>query len=124
MAFLDVFEASNDVLLVKRTSPFTQKLYDFSKLHRFNPRNLFERFHRMMRNPKIRIVEDYELVGIPDELREACPDEDVYLVELAAVSADKLIVTTDQKFHSAVNGKHGFTLRLADKFLDEYLGNG
>jgi hypothetical protein len=120
MDFLDAFEASNDILLVRIESPFTQKLYDFSKRYQFNPRNLFKRFHMLMRNPKIRIVYENELVPLPQELVQACPTEDLYLIELAAVSIDKHIVTTDQRFQAAINGIHGYTLSLATEFLEEY----
>lgn len=123
MNFLDAFEASGDLLLVRRASPFTQKLYTFSKQHHFDARNLFRRFHKLMRDPKVRIIDESELVQIPSDLKDACPPEDLYLVELAAVGNDKLIITTDSKFLNAVNGKHGFSVRFADDFLADYLAS-
>jgi predicted nucleic acid-binding protein len=74
-----------------------------------------------MRDPRIRIVDEFEIQLLPQDLLDCCPRKDVYLVELAAVSNDKTIITTDTELAASVDGKHGLRVILLENFLASYL---
>ena len=73
-----------------------------------------------MRDPRVvRLVYEQEIVRLPGDLEEAVPRKDLYLVELAAVSPDRTIVTTDCDLRERVNGLEGFHVLLLEEFLQE-----
>lgn len=118
---LNSLEARGDLLVVRGTCPFTTKLYQLSKRYGPVPRSLLRRFHSIMRDARrVRIVEESEIQQLSAELNDACPPEDIYLVEVAKITESRRIVTTDEKLIARVNGREGLILiRVAD-FVRDY----
>ncbi len=72
----------------------------------------------------VRLVDEDEISPLSSSLGPIVPRKDVYLVELASVTADKTIVTTDRALHDQVHGRQGFQVLLLDEFLKSYLASG
>jgi len=120
-AILDVLEARGEVLFVRRKSPWVDKLYRYANQSARERRRLVRRFFLLMRNPAVvRLVDEEEIGNLPALLEEVTPRKDRYLVELAAVSRDRTIVTTDSALRAAVDGNCGIRVLLLEEFLEEY----
>lgn len=118
---LDAVERRGDLLVVRQGSPFVQKLYRYSKQYQTQRRPSFRRFLRLMVNSAVvRQVSEDEITRLPPEVENAAPRKDLYLVELAVVTADRTIVTTDEPLKEAIDGEGGIRVLLLDEFLNSY----
>ena len=122
---LDVLEVKGDRLVIKRKSPFVQKFNRLNKLHG-NPgqpsRPWFKRFSLLMRAPSsIRLVDEHEIPELPKWVSEVVKDGDLYLVQTAALTNERTIVTTDAPLRDSLNGKDDFRVVLLEDFVAEYL---
>lgn len=119
---LDALERRCDTLCVRRESPFIRKFYRYNKLHQHRARPLFRRFALLMYNPKIRIVEEGEIQDVAPAIAQDVSVDDRYLVELAAVTRDRIIVTTDVALSECLHERGGFAAILLEDFAKQYLG--
>ncbi len=119
---LDCLETKRDVLAVRYRSPLVSKFYRYAKLHPIPPDNTpFKRFFMMMRDPaKVRLVYDQEIVPLPQDVAALVPDDDLYLIELANVTTEKTVVTTDETLQKRLNGVAGFRVLVLQEFLEYY----
>ena len=85
-------------------------------------RQISQLFHSLLRdsNRVVRTTPE-DLPPIALELREKTPPEDLYLV-LAYLATDAdLLVTTDEKLHSALAQRDEVDCRLRNEFLVSYM---
>ena len=129
LRLLDAIETKGDQIVIKRPSPFTEKFYRLNKLYgnqgQPSSRPVFRRFALLMRDDRrVRLVEEEEIQSLPEAVLEFVDPEDRYLAEIAALTRERTIVTTDTKLKDKLNGKDGFRVTLLDEFLEEYLPKG
>ena len=122
---LDTIEAKGDQIVIKRRSPFTEKFYRLDKLYgnQGQPcRPVFRRFALLMRDDRrVRLLDNEEIQPLPEAVLELVDLEDRYLAEIAALTTECRIVTTDTKLKGKLDDKEGFRVTLLDEFLREYL---
>jgi len=122
---LDAVETKGDQIVIKRRSPFTEKFYRLDKLYgnQGQPsRPVFRRFALLMRDDRrVRLVEEEEIQPLPKAVLELVDPEDRYLAEIAALTTERRIVTTDTKLKGKLDDKERFRVTLLDEFLREYL---
>lgn len=119
---LDTVERRGDVLVVRQRSPFIDKLYRFAEQWPERP-SLFRRFFLLLHNTSaVRLVYEHEIRPLSARLEGIVPRKDLYLAELAAVTSDRSIVTTDQTLKDRLDGQEGFRVHLLDDFLVSYQG--
>jgi len=120
---LDAFESKSDRLVVRRKSPFMQKFYRFSKLYGRvgqRSRDVFRRFFLLLPSDKIWLVDEDEIQPLANAVLDVVNDDDIYLVELAKLTQERTIVTTDRRLRDALDGKEDFRVILLDDFIAEY----
>jgi len=124
---LDELEAKNDRLVIRRKSPFIRKFYALNKLYGAvgqASRPVFKRFALLRFSPeRIRIVDEHEIQSVLGAVLDGVDNDDHYLVELAAVTEDKTIITTDTQLRDVLNDKEGFRVTLLGDFVSEYLAS-
>jgi len=60
------------------------------------------------------------LCPLPEDLRQQTPNDDIYLVETAMNTQDKLILTTDGRLKEKLSGWQELNIQLVDEFLQKY----
>ena len=67
------------------------------------------------------LVTTRNLPPIAQKLQEQTPPEDLYLVLAYVATAADLLVTTDEKLHSALAQHDGVNSQLRNEFLTSYM---
>ena len=101
-SFLDLLEGRGDLLIVRRHSPFSRKMYQLMKMAGKPVKRLYLMFFDAN---KVRLMHEDEIEPLPDDLRNLTPNDDVYLVETALAVPGAVIVTTDAKLKASLEGK-------------------
>jgi len=122
---MDRLEERGDKFVIRRRSPFISKFYRFNKLYggQLSPAHaLFRRLFLMTLDPaRTRLIEEHEIFQLPSEIVAIIPPDDLYLLETANLTPERLIVTTDGRLREAVHGHHGFQLVMLETFVRDYL---
>jgi hypothetical protein len=124
--FIEILIRNDLKMIIGRTNPFTKKFYKYWKNYENNStcRSNFKRLFNLMRDSnKTIIIEDDELGEIPQEISNEVPEDDQYLVKLAAsaliLKNDPIIITTDNRLVQALNGKSSIRLSLLTDFIKD-----
>ena len=121
-----LLESEHRIVLL-RQSPFTQKLNAYRREFHYHPMcQLYLKifFSQVVENPdKCRILETAPMLPEETEARLAVGNfgSDRYLFQSAADTAQRLIVTTDQKLIDHMNQKDGFNLILPEELFQIYI---
>lgn len=122
---LDIIESKGDKIAVGLGTPFTRKFYKLNALYGgpgrpFRP--IFRRFNLLLYNSSVvRLISAHEMAAVPDYLAAAIHADDLYLVQVASMTTDRTIVTTDETLRGNLNEKEGFKVFLLDEFCGHYL---
>lgn len=111
-------------ILIRRPSPFVSKFYKYHKLFGWD-QDFKERFKKinllLFHNPdKTKILDDNDVTALPKELRSKTHHKDIYLIELAYCSADRIVVTTDEDLKKSLKDEGELRIYLPDEFLAEF----
>ena len=119
--FLISFARSNDGLVIPAEERWNDKAFRLMRIPDPLVRQLSQLFHRLMRDSNRAIRVATEGIGpIEEDLREQTPAEDLYLVLAYISSGADLLVTTDEKLHSALTQQGDVNCRMRDDFLPSY----
>jgi hypothetical protein len=120
--FLVSFHRSDDRLVTPPKRRWNEKAYRLMQTTDPRGRQISQAFHSLLRdsNRAVRHTPE-DLPAISQELQELTPPEDLYLV-LAYVATDAdLLVTTDEKLHSALAQRPEVDCQLRNDFLVSYM---
>ena len=120
--FLTSFDRSNDKLVIPTEDRWTQKAYRLMRMTDIPGRQVSKIFRSLFLNSDRALhVKRGDPPPIDQELQEQTPPEDLYLV-LAYVATDAdLLVTTDEKLHSALAQRDEVNCQLRTEFLASYM---
>ena len=118
--FLNAFRASNDKLVLPRESRWTQKAYRLMTQTDARLRNTANQFRALVYDSDRVVDVRMQEGGVPEELADALPAEDAYLVEAYMAAGADVLVTTDEKLHEALVDSKSISCQLREEFLDGY----
>ncbi len=112
--FVDLLDKHLFVIVVRGSSPFIKKLYNYG--NQFHPhfRPIFSLFRD---SSKVKIVPENEISPLPPETKTLFPEDDVYLVELALSSSGRIIVTTDSPLKEKLEQSTDIKTYLLEEFI-------
>lgn len=122
---LDILErmkVRGDVLVVAHGSPFFQKLCGLNKGQVSPGLRLF--FRILYDSDRVQFVYPDKMPPMDTAVLETIPTKDRYLVHIMSITRDKVLITTDGPLWEAVNRIEGYTARLLEDFIPEYLKRG
>jgi len=67
---------------------------------------------------KVRLLEEHEVIPLPETLTEVVPDDDQYLVEAALATMPSVLVTTDGRLYDILRGRAEVEVRLFQEFFE------
>ena len=130
VSFLEKFLKKKDVLYIKRPSPFLDKIFTYGKeyqTHRdvYTIRVITDFIKQVILNSEkcVFVDDDCELENaVLDKLNEANTNfaSDTYLFEAASGTANKLIITTDDKLCRQMHAVAGYQVINLKDFLKDY----
>ncbi len=117
--FLDRVEAEERLLGIRRHGRLAQKILSAMA----DPHARAKRLKLILfEESKVRLVEEQEIVTLPQELQAVVPSDDLYLVETAFSVKPCVVVTTDTPLRDILVGYGNSEIQV--RLLDEYLGEG
>lgn len=114
--FLDLIEARRDLLVIRKRSPFVSKLT--RSLHGSQPGTKRLWWLMLYDADKVRLLEEHEVIPLPETLTEVVPDDDQYLVGAALATMPSVLVTTDGRLYDILRGRTGVEVRLFQEFFE------
>lgn len=123
--FLNAFLKKQDKMVIKRKSPFANKLCDY--LHRFGwddcSRKRFSDLYNLvfLDSDKTIIADESDLRDLPKDIVAKTPADDIYLVELWYSNQERVVLTTDTKLKEKLKDVIGLKICLLPEFLQQYL---
>ena len=120
--FLDAFHSSSDQLVLPSEPRWIRKAYQLMTQTSPMLVQISKQFQSLLQDSE-RTIDSRNLdeVGIPQELLDQVPGEDVYLV-LAYLSAGAdLLITTDQGLFDSVANSELVSCQTRGEFLSSYL---
>ncbi|MFH1318699.1 MAG: hypothetical protein ABIH71_06760 [Candidatus Omnitrophota bacterium] len=125
--FIDIWINRCDRVLIRRPSPFVNKFYRYWKSIE-NDQASRKRFKLLnsllfLNSDKTRIIDDADVQPLPMELSQKVPMDDKYLIELAYVSTDKIVITTDAKLKDKLKDEQALKIYLLEDFIKEVKAN-
>lgn len=121
--FIDIWIKRCDRVLIRRTGPFVNKFYRYWKSVENDQasRKRFKLLHSLLflNSDKTKIVDDTDVQPLPTELSQKVPMDDKYLIELAYVSTDRIVITTDAKLKDKLKDEQALKIYLLEEFIRE-----
>ncbi len=126
--FLNRFHEKGDKIFVRRTSPFLNKIYKFSKDYQ----NYHDTFLQLTDFFKLVLLDSEKCFFVDDDdfelsdlIRKKLIEtgnyvSDTYLFEAASLTDSKLIITTDERLQAFMKNEPSFKIVLLDDFLLTY----
>lgn len=115
-SFLDRVEQRGEILALRRHGALVRKLYQAMR----DPQKRAKRMRMMLFDlDKLSLVEEHEILELPEYLQREVPEDDRYLVETAFSKRPCLLVTTDRKLWQTLSRQQEFQVQLLDEFLRE-----
>jgi hypothetical protein len=121
--FLEHLKNKPDKLVIKRKSRFSDKYYWYMKEgeHDDRSKEISKFLGYLLRDSnKTTIMEEEEVPQIPEDIKEDCPADDIYLIELALFSKDRTIITTDRKLKEKMNSCSILKILIFSDFIQTY----
>lgn len=110
-----------DKIVIGRATPFVSKFYHHMGSFGWDPdfKKRFSKLNQLLfyNSDKTIIIDDTSAKPVPKEIEEKTSQDDRYLIELAYSSADRVIVTTDQRLRDNLQGQFNLKIYLPDEFL-------
>ncbi|MEM3341137.1 MAG: hypothetical protein QW728_00425 [Thermoplasmata archaeon] len=124
-SFLEKVFEKCDKLVTLEDAKFTKKIWNMSKesVHWDSARRKAARYffrYFLYNSNKFSILKKTSIIPISDELRRKVPEDDVYLVDTAINTKDRLILTTDSRLKEKLSITTEVKVILLDDFLSEY----
>lgn len=97
--FIQFWVSGNNKIVIRRPSPFLEKYYKYMKQCEsdLDCKRIFSSVKYLFYNSdKTIFIDDENVVTIPSEVAKITPTDDLYLIQSAYSSNDKIIVTTDE----------------------------
>lgn len=117
--FLDAMEKRADRLVIRKPIVFTGKLYKYAE--QTEHEKAFTRVFRIMLDlTKVRLVDSTQIPKLESALATKIPADDLYLVELAYHTSDRIIITTHRKLATILKAETDLKVFLLDDFLENY----
>ncbi len=125
LRFVKAWVRRCDRLLLRRPSPFVRKFYRFMKSFG-GDLEFKERFSKLnsllFRNSlKTRILDDDDVMSLPEEVADMVPSDDRYLIEAASCSEERVLVTTDQRLRDRLAHWTRLAVYSPAEFLAKFL---
>jgi hypothetical protein len=122
--FVNAWVEKSDRVIIRKTSPFTRKLYNYMDQCRGYQICLgrFRALNNLFRDSdKTRMLDDCDISEIPENLAAKTPTDDRYLVELWYSVPGSVIVTTDSKLRNKLIEYDSFAkIYLLEEFFRTY----
>lgn len=114
--FLDKVESRGDLLALRRHEPLVRKLYRAM----LDPQKRAKHLRLMLFDSnKVSLVDEHEIVELPEHLERQVPQDDRFLVETAFSRRPCVLVTTDGQLREILRPQQEFQVQLLDEFLRE-----
>jgi hypothetical protein len=119
--FLFAFNSSGDRLVIPPQRRWNEKAHRLMRMTDPRGRQISQSFHSLLRdsNRAVRPTPE-DSPPISQELQEKTPPEDLYLVLAYVATNADLLITTDEKLHSALAQNDEVNCQLRDEFLTSY----
>jgi len=121
--FLQFLKNNNFKLVIDWKCPFIRKFqtfWDASKAD-YQSHSLFKiLYHLLIDSNKVKYVELDDVSILPDEVVKCCPGNDLYLMQLAFNSKDRVIITKDEKLIEKMSVYPELKIMSPEDFLKRY----
>lgn len=125
--FVNAWVEKCDKVVIRRTSPFTRKLYRYMDQCRGYQICLgrFRALNNLFRDSdKTRMLDDCDISEIPENLAKIVPYDDKYLVELWYSVPGSIVITTDAKLkEKLLEHDPSAKIYLLEEFLISYVSH-
>lgn len=122
-SFIRSVNNNSHILVIGHNNSFTNKFYKYMKIYGWDIdfKNRFQKIRKLLFYDSLRtlIIDESELAILSEEIVSITPADDLYLVELAFSTEDKVIITTDNRLKEALNKVPELSIVLLDDFLKE-----
>jgi hypothetical protein len=117
--FVNAFLRKSDKMVIKRKSPFAEKLCAY--VHR--SWKVFSRLHKLvfLDSDKTLIADESDLQDLPKDIAAKTPSDDMYLIELWYSKQDRIVLTTDARLQDKLKDIPGLKICLLQEFLPAYI---
>jgi predicted nucleic acid-binding protein len=118
-----VFEVC-DKMVLREDTPLTKKIYNLSEESSYavpKKQAFIKWFMKafLYNTNKVKWVQESDIVPIPETTKKDIPDtEDFYIIEMAHSTADKILITSDQKLKATLEKYHA-VLKISVYFADD-----
>ena len=121
--FLTSFAVSNDRLVIPNEERWKRKAFQLMELSHPLGRDFSKLFHGLLRdsNRAFLVTDEDEAPPISQELQNQTPPEDLYLVLAYVATNANLLITTDEKLHSALAQHDEVNCQMRNEFLTSYM---
>lgn len=123
--FLVCLQNKQFKIIVNWSSKFKEKFYHFWEDSKHDDRSniLFKLLSYLLFNSdKTELLMRNGIELIPSEIIKICPDDDLYLLELAYYSKDRIIITMDERLIDRMKGHSDIRFFLPEEFLKNCCG--
>ncbi len=119
--FIQFISDNEHQIVIGRDNNFVSKFHQFMKQYGWHSdfKRRFKKLRQLLFYDSIRtlIIEKSDLANVDGNIESLTPEDDLYLVELAFSSEDKIIVTTDTRLKSALESVHNLDVILLPDFM-------
>ncbi len=124
--FITCIKKKDIKIIINWECPFIKKfqlLWDASKQDQVSSA-LFKTLNYLMLNSeKVKYTEFDDIRTIPKEIVDLCPDDDLYLMQLAYHSQERIIITKDIRIFEKFKERAEIKFLTPEDFLERYSGS-
>lgn len=124
LKFLEKLLQKSDKLVTLRGGPLNRKIFrmaEESATWDSAGRDFVKWFMgEFLNSENFLMLYESNLQPLSKELEQETPSDDLYLVKTAINTADRFIVTTDNRLKEKLSHRQELTIRLVDEFLQQY----
>ncbi len=121
--FVDAWESRCDKLLIRFHTPFFRKFHGYMERFHWSiaSKRRLKRLRFLFYNSnKTRIIDDNDVTPLSPEVQAKTHHKDIYLIELAYCSPDRIVITTDERLKESLKDEEDLTIYSPDEFLSEF----
>jgi hypothetical protein len=96
----------------------SEKSGNWEPARRLAARYFFKSF--LWNSNKFSTLDASTINQLPDDLHHQTPDDDLYLLQTAINTKDKLILTTEERLKEKLSARQELNIHLVDEFLQKY----
>jgi len=127
LKFVNAWVEKCDKVVIKRPSQFVKKFYTYMKQFEkdLDFKKRFKKMNELLfhNSDKTIIKDDYDIESLPERIEQKVPIDGRYdrcLVELAYSSADRTIITTDERLKEKLKDESDLRIYLLEEFMKNY----